>query len=59
MNFTKVFIPRQVPCCKTSRPAGWGAAKDARLFYATETRQPADLSDHTCNCSLTVFRSLT
>lgn len=59
MNFTKVFIPRQVPCCKTSRPAGWGAAKDARSFYATETRQPAGHSGHSCKCSLTVFRSLT
>jgi len=38
VNFTKVFIPRQAPCCKTSRPAGWGSTKDARSFYTRESR---------------------
>lgn len=44
MNFTKVFIPRQAPCCKTSRPAGWGSAKGARSARSAPetTGQPAD-----------------
>lgn len=38
MNFTQVFIPRQLPCVRLAGQPGRGTTKDACLFQVTERR---------------------
>lgn len=54
MNFTQVSIPRQVPCCETSRPAGWGPRRTLAFLRRQEQADPQTASAHTRRAACTV-----